>query len=95
MNNMTIGMSEAKTNFARMTAEVNRTGMPVTVFKNNKPWVVVSPATSPLTFEHSGQITNKTTLAAMDEADTMLQEGARFTRLQDMMETLREAQSGA
>lgn len=41
---LTMGLAEAKTNFSRLTAEVNRTGRPVTVLKNNKPWVVIQPA---------------------------------------------------
>ncbi len=40
---ITMGLAEAKNNFSRVTAEVNRTGRPVTVLKNNKPWVVISP----------------------------------------------------
>ena len=40
----TIGLAEAKNNFSKITAEVNRTGRPVTVLKNNKPWVVIQPA---------------------------------------------------
>ena len=50
---ITIGLAEAKNNFSRMTAEVNRTGRPVTVLKNNKPWVVISPATPQATAEAS------------------------------------------
>lgn len=41
---ITMGLAEAKNNFSRVTAEVNRTGRPVTVMKNNKPWVTISPA---------------------------------------------------
>ena len=41
---VTIGLAEAKNNFSRVTAEVNRTGRPVTVMKNNRPWVTISPA---------------------------------------------------
>ena len=41
---ITIGLAEAKNNFSRVTAEINRTGRPVTVMKNNKPWVTISPA---------------------------------------------------
>ena len=40
---VTIGLAEAKANFSRVTAEVNRTGTPVTVLRNNKPWVVIVP----------------------------------------------------
>ena len=41
---ITMGLAEAKNNFSKVTAEINRTGRPVTVLKNNKPWVVISPA---------------------------------------------------
>jgi antitoxin Phd len=44
MHATTIGLAEAKNNFSRVTAEVNRSGRPVTVLKNNKPWVTISPA---------------------------------------------------
>ncbi|MBE6470113.1 MAG: type II toxin-antitoxin system Phd/YefM family antitoxin [Coriobacteriaceae bacterium] len=40
----TIGLAEAKKNFSKLTSEVNRTGKPVTVLKNNKPWVIICPA---------------------------------------------------
>lgn len=46
MATFTIGLAEAKKNFSRLTVEVNRTGKPVTVLKNNKPWVVIQPAAS-------------------------------------------------
>lgn len=46
MTTFTIGLAEAKKNFSKLTSEVNRTGKPVTVLKNNKPWVVIQPATS-------------------------------------------------
>lgn len=44
MTALTMGLAEAKNNFSRVTAEVNRTGKPVTILKNNKPWVVIQPA---------------------------------------------------
>lgn len=40
----TVGLAEAKNNFSKITAEINRTKKPVTVFKNNKPWVIIQPA---------------------------------------------------
>lgn len=46
MGALTIGLAEAKNNFSKLTAEVNRTGRPVTVLKNNKPWVVIQPASA-------------------------------------------------
>ena len=44
MNATTISLAEARDNFSRVTAEVNRTGKPVTVLRNNRPWVTISPA---------------------------------------------------
>lgn len=44
MNATTIGLAEAKKNFSRATAEVSRAGKPVTVLRNNRPWVTISPA---------------------------------------------------
>ncbi len=44
---LTMALAETKNNFSRVTAEVNRTRRPVTVLKNNKPWVVIQPATTP------------------------------------------------
>lgn len=41
---ITMGLAEAKNNFSKVTNEVNRTGKPVTVLKNNKPWVIIQPA---------------------------------------------------
>jgi len=46
MATYTIGLAEAKKNFSKLTSEVNRTGKPVTVLKNNKPWVVIAPASA-------------------------------------------------
>lgn len=43
----TVGMADAKTNFSRITADANRTGIPITVFKNNKPWVEIRPLATP------------------------------------------------
>jgi antitoxin Phd len=43
---LTMGLAEAKNNFSRVTAEVNRTGRSVTILKNNKPWVVIQPVQS-------------------------------------------------
>ncbi len=43
---LTMGLAEAKNNFSKVTSEVNKTGRPVTVLKNNKPWVVIQPASA-------------------------------------------------
>lgn len=39
-----IGVREAKNRFSALAAQVNETGSPLTVMKNNKPWVVIYPA---------------------------------------------------
>lgn len=39
-----VGVREAKNNFSSLTEKVNELGLPVTVTKNNKPWVVIYPA---------------------------------------------------
>lgn len=44
MHATTVDLTEAKNNFSRVTAEINRTGKPVTVLRNNRPWVTISPA---------------------------------------------------
>ena len=44
MSALTMGLVEAKNNFSLVTAEVNRTGKPVTILKNNRLWVVIQPA---------------------------------------------------
>ena len=49
---ITIGLAEAKNNFSRVTVEVNRTGRPVTVMKNNKPWVTINPAATQSGADH-------------------------------------------
>ena len=49
---LTMGLAEAKNNFSRVTAEVNRTGRSVTILKNNKPWVVIQPARSSSSATH-------------------------------------------
>lgn len=41
-----VGIREAKNQFSALTARVNETGTPLTVFKNSKPWVVIIPADS-------------------------------------------------
>ena len=47
MSALTMGLADAKSNFSRVTVEVNRTSRPVTILKNNnKPWVVIQPVKS-------------------------------------------------
>lgn len=41
---LTVGVRETKSQFSTLTAQVNETGRPLVVTKNNEPWVVVHPA---------------------------------------------------
>lgn len=43
MGEMTCSVAEARANFSKIASEVERTGEPVTVFKNSKPWVMIAP----------------------------------------------------
>ncbi|MDR2106767.1 MAG: type II toxin-antitoxin system prevent-host-death family antitoxin [Coriobacteriales bacterium] len=44
MATLTVSASEARANFSKLGEEIVRTGKPVTVFKNSKPWLVINPA---------------------------------------------------
>jgi antitoxin (DNA-binding transcriptional repressor) of toxin-antitoxin stability system len=41
---LTVSASEARTNFSKLGERIVQTGEAVTVFKNSKPWLVISPA---------------------------------------------------
>ena len=41
---LTVTASEARASFSKLGEEIVRTGKPVTVFKNSKPWLVIAPA---------------------------------------------------
>ncbi len=81
----TVGMADAKTNFSRITANVNRTGIPVTVFKNNKPWVEIRPLA-----EGAGGALPKETREAIDEVKGMKVDSSheRFATAEDLFEAL-------
>jgi antitoxin (DNA-binding transcriptional repressor) of toxin-antitoxin stability system len=44
MASLTVSASEARANFSKLGEEIARTGESVTVFKNSKPWLTISPA---------------------------------------------------
>lgn len=72
----TVGMAEAKTNFSKLTANVNATGVPVTVFKNNKPWVEIRPLATPRD-DFKGMPAE--TIEAIQETEGMLADSAHVT----------------
>jgi len=43
----TVTASEARANFSKLGEEIARTGKPVTVFKNSKPWLAIVPLSTP------------------------------------------------
>lgn len=43
MGPRTVTMTEAKTNFSRLSTMVNETGTPITVLRRSRPWVEISP----------------------------------------------------
>ena len=38
--------TEVRDNFSEVAAEVNKSGRSVTVLRNNRPWVVIQPASA-------------------------------------------------
>lgn len=38
--------AEVEVDFSRVAAEVSRTGKSITVLKDNKPWVMIQPASA-------------------------------------------------
>ncbi len=40
---ITATMAEAKTNLSKLALAANKTGEPVTVFRNSKPWIEIRP----------------------------------------------------
>ena len=39
-------LAEVENNFSKVTTEVNKSGRSVTVLTNNRPWVVIQPASA-------------------------------------------------
>ena len=89
MTQLTIGLSEAKKNLGKITKEINSSGCAVTVYKNNKPWVVISPANQ--------IITNPETIRAMEEAERLLSDPNRqiYESFEDFMYALNKATEDA
>lgn len=79
----TVTVAEARANFSKLSSAVNASGESITVFRNSKPWVVISPA-RPST-------PNIETSKAMAEAEEILSnpKKQRFTSFEDMMEGLK------
>ena len=48
---LTATVAETRANFSKIAHGVTATGKPVTVLRNSKPWVVISPADTSLNSE--------------------------------------------
>lgn len=85
MTTMTASVRDARNHFSKIANEVNLTGQPVTVFRNSKPWVVISPA--------AHDVPNATTLRAMAEAEEMASDPNHnpYDTFEDMMNALNKA----
>ena len=87
MSPHTVTMSEAKTHFSRISAAVNASGEPVTVFRNSKPWVEIRPLAS----DHTGSSAlPPETREAIEEAEALMADPSaeRFTTLEDLFADL-------
>ena len=102
MAQLTVGLSEAKARLSEITEAINRTGEPVTVFKKNKPWVVIYPANYKVKPQHDSivdinEITNKDTLDAIAETELHYSDSARkgYGTLEDFFAALDKATENA
>ena len=78
---ITVTAAEARSQFSRIANQVSATGVPVTVFRNSRPWVVIQPIAGPKPTPATAQ--------AMDEAQELLASPPRFTGYEDFMTALR------
>lgn len=63
----TTSMTDARAKFPALAKQVVVSGEPVTVFKDSKPYIVISPAVS-----HEERAGNAETVDAMREAERMM-----------------------
>lgn len=63
-----VGVREAKNRFSALAAQVNASGSPLTVLKNNVPWVVIAPA-DPESLERKRRLARFHALTAAVEKD--------------------------
>lgn len=43
MTELTATVAETRANFSKIASTVSETGKPVTIFRNSKPWVAITP----------------------------------------------------
>ena len=79
---MTVTAADARAQFSRIADQVARTGSPVTVFKNSRPWVEICPIGA------SEDVPSDSTRQALRESDSLKAAGARFSSFRDMLAAL-------
>lgn len=72
-----VGVREAKARFSSLTEAVNELGAPLTVLKNNRPWVVIQPADAALA-EKRRRLEAFRALTASIEAEKPVEAGAAW-----------------
>ncbi|MDR2108169.1 MAG: type II toxin-antitoxin system Phd/YefM family antitoxin [Coriobacteriales bacterium] len=87
---LTVSASEARANFSKLGEEIVRTGKPATVFKNSKPWLVISPVTQqPLSSDNATQAGRPADLPLTAEEQELLAWADGFTdEYRDVFEVL-------
>ena len=84
---LTVSASEARASFSKLGEEIARTGKPVTVFKNSKPWLVIAPAQMPGTEESVDTMRNQD---LTDDEKTLLSWSDSFVdEYRDVFEVLK------
>jgi len=79
---MTVTAADARAQFSRIADEVARTGLPVTVFENSRPWVEICPVGL------GEDVPSASTQKALRETAALRTAGARFESFQDMIAAL-------
>ncbi|MCL1922446.1 MAG: type II toxin-antitoxin system Phd/YefM family antitoxin [Propionibacteriaceae bacterium] len=78
----TVTAADARAQFSRIAEEVSRTGSPVTVFKNSRPWVEIQP------IRPREDTPSESTRQALREVAELKKTGARFTGYTDLIAAL-------
>lgn len=84
-----VGVREAKARFSSLTEAVNELGAPLTVLKNNRPWVVIQPADASAA-ERRRRLEAFRALTASIEAEKSVEAGTAWGSVEHDRELLAE-----
>lgn len=65
----TIGISQARNDFFNIANQVQKTGQPITVIKNNIPTIVISPYEAPTNSENLKKVIESLPLPILTKSD--------------------------